>query len=274
MIIEDMANAHPMLRIQRAQVLKLLSQENHSLYQHISHHLDKLCQFYNFDVKATIDKYLTFTERYLDNFKTFQKTGLYPAKISSDVMGFSRATYDVFLVVSALITPHRFNIMSKFYDDSKLLNSGMRILVIGVGSGLELCVLNLKEVMIDSYDIEESRFVSKSFPGVAFHYEEFLGNEKEIYDAVIAIEVLEHLAEPCSLIRAIRRAIKSDGICLLTTATDVPQFDHLYNFTDSEKFTGQIENIGFTVEESFEIPHKYLLAKASAKNTYYRLRVC
>ncbi len=55
---------------------------------------------------------------------------------------------------------------------------------------------------------------------------------KKKYDTIFAIELLEHLENPYEIMESFGRSLKKDGRLIITTARNVPQFDHLFNFTD------------------------------------------
>ena len=86
------------------------------------------------------------------------------------------------------------------------------------------------------------------------------------------IELLEHLSEPYILLEKCQKVLSEKGKIFLTTATNIPQFDHLYNFEASHQdFEKKIQNMGLSISFMEEIPHQYITLDIGAKNRFYIL---
>ena len=101
-------------------------------------------------------------------------------------------------------------------------NKNIKILDLGCGTGeYHVCLNNLGYSNIYGVDInteyikEAKRFSNNTY---------FIGDvckplkvEENSFDVVLAIEVMEHAREPCSLIENMFRYVKPDGLCYIST---------------------------------------------------------
>ena len=66
--------------------------------------------------------------------------------------------------------------------------------------------------------------------------------------------------------------MKKNSRLVCTTAKNIPQFDHLYNFTSSADFEKKVKKIGFKIFYSNKIDHLYDLQKINSNNIFYILK--
>lgn len=270
-MIEDIAANHPLLKYQLKKIKAVAKDEDEQLRARLDGHLAALCQYYDIDAAEAAEMYMAFVTLYSKDLKHYEKTGEYPMESSEGPsQQVDRKTYDVFLVASCLLTTHRFAIMRNLEKD--LSHGPDRVLVVGVGVGVELAVIDGRAGTAEAYDLEIGDFVIDAFPNVDFKQKEFTGQKDARYDVALAIELLEHVEEPGKLLRDMRRSMAAEGVCLVTTATNVPQFDHCINFDDEDAFLSELAGCGFQVEQAEHIPHEYMLSGVEASNTYYSLR--
>lgn len=238
------------------------------LYKYIELYLEKYVHFNNVNADKAVDIYTRFITIFNKHCKQFNKSGKYPAENGLDNISLSREDYDIVLLLSVLFTPHRFRIM-------QLLNQKLqadKALFIGLGPGLELHLTreNLNE--IHAYDLSVSKFLFSEFPNCLINSELYTGQKQNYFDAIYLIELLEHLTDPFILLEICHQSLKKGGKIFLTTATDIPQFDHLYNFPkDHIYFEEQIKHIGFSVLNKEMITHNYLTMDIKPCNHFYTL---
>jgi 2-polyprenyl-3-methyl-5-hydroxy-6-metoxy-1,4-benzoquinol methylase len=65
---------------------------------------------------------------------------------------------------------------------------------------------------------------------------------------LVCIEVLEHLEDPLSFLKALRRMLARDGCGLISAAVTAPNEDHIYLYNSAAEVAAQIESAGFRIE--------------------------
>lgn len=239
------------------------------LYKSIADYFENYCQQNSIDCDAAIDMYMRFITMYNKHCKQFIKTGNYPVEGNIAPISISREHYDIVLLMSVLFTPHRFRIMELLSKKDQL----GKALFIGIGPGLELQLTKAKHPLIHAYDIRLNQSLISQFPEVKFFDTYYLGQEIAFYDSIYLIELLEHLENPYELIQVAASSIKTHGHVILTTATDIPQFDHLYNFPENhDEFESRCRSLGLEVVFKEKLVHNYLTSELKPINHFYILQ--
>lgn len=241
---------------------------NEHIYNKTAVFLNEYVNFYNLNVDQVLKMYNDFTVEYSNHIREFLKTGRYPYQNSLTV-NLGRIEYDIVLIMSVLISVHRHKIFCKLFNAIQKLNGNS--LVIGVGSGLELDYFNANPENVTAYDLTISKHVFQKFDSINIKEEYFTGT-KNGYRNIFAIELLEHLSDPIGFIRMVYDSLIIDGLFYFTTATNIPQIDHLYNFDDEVAFERELHAIGFQIIEKEIIFHESIDSKLSASNTWYILK--
>ena len=240
-----------------------------ALYRQTEAYLEKYSAFNKINAAAAVEFYTRYISAYNRHCKLFIKTGKYPAEQEINDFTISREEYDVVLMLSVLFTQHRFRIMQLLQQQT---NPVQNALYIGLGSGLEIELTkdNTKEVY--AYDLSVNDFLFHQFLGINLKIEMYEGQHNNYFDAVYMIELLEHLPDTYQLLQTCYGALKKGGKIFLTTATDIPQFDHLYNFpADHSDFEAEIKNLGFSIAIKEMIPHHYLSMDMKPCNHFYTI---
>ena len=247
---------------------------NQKIHKHILGIIDKYltdyAQFHRLTIHDILDAHQLFVGRYTQDLKSFQKTGLFPLQ-NPDWQPFKidRTTYDVSLIMSTLVTEHRFRIMLNIYETP--VPSG-QALVVGLGSGIELAFIRKKFKEIDGFDIKLSDFCKHKFSDLNLKEEPFQNKNGKEYDAIYAVEILEHLENPYDLLRRLSLFLKKNGILIATTIKNVPQFDHLYNFQSEDEFEMEVKGFGLKIVKKLVLKHDYFLQGIDANNVFYILK--
>jgi 2-polyprenyl-3-methyl-5-hydroxy-6-metoxy-1,4-benzoquinol methylase len=270
MIFDEILRKNRRLRLEALKMSKDI-EINTQLSQIISEYLDEYCQFHQLSAEDVIHSYDSFAALYQKDLHRFYETGKYPAELGDVHRTISRTDYDLALILSILLNSPRHLIFTEFLKVVANLN-GQKILFIGIGAAIELFVikkLNLS-VQIDAYDISISQFVKEYFS--EFHLVETLYDQPtQKYDYVFALELLEHLEQPAELSALCYKSLVKDGYFIATTATNMPQFDHLYNFVE-DTFLKQMSQLGFSlvVHKDFIQPYSNSII---SKNSWLILKV-
>lgn len=226
--------------------------------------LDGYAAFNRITREIALDSYMTTIRRYANDIRTFIQNGKYPLEIDPGQPMLSRQDYDLFLILTILVTRHRCAIMEELL---KFPATG-KALVIGVGSGVELNFVGAP-ANSDAYDLYINSYARSAFPAWNFHEELYRPGAGRLYHAIYAIELLEHLDDPYALLKDCHDSLRPDGRLIVTTATNVPQFDHRYNFVSDEEFKNRARDLGLVVEYERVIPHDYARTQIGARNSFY-----
>ncbi len=226
--------------------------------------LEGYCAFNNISQEAALASYTTTIRRYANDIRTYIKDGKYPLEIDPTQPMLSRSDYDLFLMLTILVTQHRCAIMEELL---KFPATG-KALVIGVGSGVELGFIDPPDGS-DAYDLYINPYARSAFPGWQFREEFYRPSADNLYSSMYAIELLEHLDDPYAFLADCRNSLVAGGRLVVTTATNVPQFDHRYNFISSEEFVRHASDLGLTLEHKRVIPHAYARTEIGARNDFY-----
>ena len=240
------------------------------LYKKTADYLDLYVIENNLSIEENITAYETYVSTFNKHCKAFIRTGEYPLHLGTETPDISREGYDLVLILSVLLTAHRFRIMEIIYNSGR--SEGTRLFV-GAGPGLELYLSESLDQNNYVYDVSLNEGLKKIFPKVKFFTDYFNTQYTDYFDSIFLIEILEHLEDPFELLANAHLALKESGVVYLTTATDIPQFDHLYNFTeDHTNFDLKVAEMGFEIELKEKVPHEYLLMKVNPSNHFYILK--
>jgi len=237
-----------------------------NLYTDITDYLVKYTSFNNITTDKAIMIYTNYINTYDKHCKHFKKSGKYPIEIFGDKFLISREEYDVILLFSVLFTVHRFRIMKLL----RLQSATGKALFIGLGPGLELLLSKEKYSEIHAYDLSVNKFLFSEFSQVFLKTELYTGQYENYFDSIYMIELLEHLKDPYILLKTCYKSLRKGGRIFFTTATNIPQFDHLYNFPkDHSMFESELKKLGLAVLYREWIPHNYLTMGLNSSNHFY-----
>lgn len=236
----------------------------------ITNYFVSYISYFNLSNEQVVDKHTKFLTEYNSHLKEFKKTNQYPSQ-NQIIVKKERLDYDLVLLCSAFLSYHRYCIIETLYRKINV-QVNQSILVVGVGPGIELALLNHKSKNIFAYDTDIGIFIKNTFPEVSFFEKYFVYEPEKLYDYILLIELLEHLEDPEYLLTEAMRSLQDNGRIHFTTAVNIPQFDHLYNFKlNDENLEKWILNNGFKIEYKWDIPHNYLV-NVNAYNCYYIIK--
>jgi 2-polyprenyl-3-methyl-5-hydroxy-6-metoxy-1,4-benzoquinol methylase len=252
MFIEKLAQIDSACDFQQGRLRRFLSEKDQALYRYIDGYLNDYCRFYGLTPNDVQQVREGFVRQYQLDLANFAESRKYPQQLQNQIWTGGRVEYDVILIVSFLLEKHRFRMASWLAGHLHEKN----ILCIGIGPGVELGIVS--EFLVGNgrkvfgYDVTVSDFVRSRY-GDSVRQEYFHSGVRR-YEAILLIEILEHLADPESLISLTAKSLSVNGRLFLTTAIDIPQFDHLYNFVPGE-IVGMLANNGLQVDSLVEVGH-------------------
>lgn len=220
---------------------------------------------------AAYDKFSRLFAGHLEHFRQHRQ---YPLEYAPPV-AMDRITYDVSLLLSCLVNTARFRITEKLLQNLALHADKPDVLVVGCGAGIELEIIqqSAHDHHVTAYDTNLGQFVRKRFSGFDLREQNFDNScPANSVDVVLAIEILEHVDNPTTLMEYISKVLKPGGICFCTTATDLPQFDHRFNFVDIPLFHRQLQTMGFSIQETEKFIQAYPFQGIESRNDWFTLR--
>lgn len=267
-IINSIIKLDRRLRIGYNKILTKNS-DQHKFIEIITNYLDDFSKYHGLTAETIVQIYDKFLLEYTNDVKDFIKTGKYPFE-NNKLTNLKRLDYDIALILSVLTTQHRFKIL-KLFKDSCYYTKG-NVAIIGLGSGLELEILGHYGQSKDNfpYDIEMSGFVKEKFRNIKLYEREF-SREKIKFSTIYAIELLEHLYNPFVFIENCINCLNKNGSFFTTTASNIPQSDHLYNFVSASDFKRNLTLSGLSINFSENILHETFSENFTPYNDWYHL---
>lgn len=237
---------------------------DHPLLCELMDYVDLYARVNRVTVETAEASYLKFIAAYRKDVLEFVRTGHYP----TGGREIARVEYDLALLLSTVLTWPRFRIMQLLAERAL---SADRTLFVGVGSGVELHLLRHRVKNAEAFDLRINPFLRELMPSVAFREEEFKAG-KGLYGQIFLIEILEHLDDPFHLVSQCGRSLQVGGQIHLTTATNIPQFDHRANFPkDHCAFEAFLREQGCQILFCEDIPHPPAPKDVGSQNRFYTL---
>jgi 2-polyprenyl-3-methyl-5-hydroxy-6-metoxy-1,4-benzoquinol methylase len=169
------------------------------------------------------------------------------------------------LLLSHFLWPHHYRQLI-FFDSAfirYMKDAGAsRFAEVGIGTGLysRRVLEALPAADGTGYDISPSvrTFAAAHMAayGQAHRYRVRLQNiltehPNEQFEAVVCVEVLEHLEDPVAFLVALRRMLGPGGRAFVTAAVSADHADHIYLYETAAEVEAHIVEAGFAVEQAF-----------------------
>ena len=267
-MIEEISKLDNVISFQSSCLIGKLSQKKIKIYNLIDKYLNEYAKFHKMNAKQILNCHKFFMRRYIKDLSEFEKSFKYPYQKKKHNPKIDRTIYDIALIMSCLLLSHRFEIM---YNVSNFKNYGKKTLVLGAGSGLEISLIEKKIKVSEIYDLEISKFIKKRFKNFKICQKYYSRGNANKYDSILCIELLEHLKKPYELLSLLYGSINRGGSLQITTAKNIPQFDHFYNFSNNSTFEKKLISFGYKIKKKKIINHENLLSKFKPNNVYYIL---
>ena len=173
-----------------------------------------------------------------------------------------REAYNITLLASIIFSNHRYEIMAQLNTFLQLIKKPLGHLVsIGMGTGYEIMLAakalhgwkiegydtdqethHTVQVLLDFFGCSEKTILHSEFPLYDLRHP-----HQQQYDAIIFSEILEHLQDPLTALKSLRRAVKKDGYIFLTMAVNIAQEDHIYWYENIAHCRSQLKQAGLSV---------------------------
>lgn len=219
--------------------------------------------------------------------KEFERTGLYPANSYAQVKAINDEEYKLALLISFVVTHHRFEILQElksFFREP--FNGPERLLSIGYGTGYELKLARdaMPDVAIDAFDNCEQSYVyarellsyykcnpvnlkREYFP---LERAEGLDRYRERYGKIVVCELLEHLEDPARALRQLRTALHQRGRIFLTMAVNIAQEDHVFLCKSPLQARDQVLESGYRIVRERLCPAVAIPFKESEREAIFK----
>ncbi len=168
------------------------------------------------------------------------------------------------LLLSHYLWPHHYR-QSCFFDTAFVgalrAAAADHFAEVGVGTGMysRRLLEALPVVSGTAYDISPAAKAFAERHVAAFghadryqvHLRNVLTEPVEPCHWLVCVEVLEHMEDPLSLLRVLRRMLVAGGRAFITAAINAPNVDHIYLYTTADEVVEQLVQAGFGLEQAF-----------------------
>ncbi|MHC4952285.1 MAG: class I SAM-dependent methyltransferase [Planctomycetota bacterium] len=203
--------------------------------------------------------------------RDFDKSGRYPAQRYADIPAYDRDAYDLGLLLSSILTVHRFEILERLLAFLRMPCDGpSSILAVGYGTGYELRWVRelLPDWELDAFETEpraqeNARRLLRhfGFSTDGLRNAEFpltndtgLDQYESRYGKAVLCELLEHLEDPAHALRNLCRVLHPQGRGFVTMAINLAQEDHVHLYRGPDDARRQIREAGLRVVEELLAP--------------------
>ncbi len=222
-------------------------------------------------LELALKGYAAFAFDALRRQKQFEIEPIYPQKTHKEASeevyfnsDFMMNQYLPGLLLSHYFWPHHYRQL-RFFESAfvdPLLDKGATFFAeVGIGTGLYSRILlqRLPDLCGKGYDISPS---SKTFTenhlqafDLSHRYEvelrDVVSDPIDPVEFLVCVEVLEHLEDPLTFLRALRTGLPPGGKAFITAALDAPNADHIFLYRKPEEVMQQLVTAGFTLEQSW-----------------------
>lgn len=200
----------------------------------------------------------------------FEKTGEYVAKTYAEAANevydnpdYMMGLYLPGILLSHYLWPHHYR-QKEFFKSSFLADmqrgGAVNFVDVGIGTGFysRYILSQISGVTGTGFDISTSSRDYTLYQVNAFDVQDryrvelrdILADTPEgVSDWLISVEVLEHLEDPVSFLKGLRRMLNPGGKAFITAALNAPNADHIYLYRSVEDVIVQLKEAGFVLEQ-------------------------
>jgi len=219
---------------------------------------------------CAVEKYVARVGRLRRLQSEFEKTGQYIAASSKHVQPIDSEQYKLALLISFICTSHRFDILRSLVSFLRIRCRAPReLLSVGYGTGYELKLafdeapgwrIAAFDSSPDSYEYASELLRFFGHPIDCLHQDIFPFEWEDVvahrgrFGKVILCEVLEHLDNPKTALRAMRHVLHREGLLFCTMAVNIAQEDHVYLYRSAEQARAEVLECGFEIVQEILAP--------------------
>lgn len=249
-----------------------LSDQPPSFFKMADRFLRCFAEMDGFSDETLADAYVGLCREMVAEQIRFKKTGKYSAASAAEV---NQSLYSaprmkartLALGVSQFFWPNHQGLLNFFLDELSKGAKPRRYLEIGPGHGIHLaCAIEaFPSAEITALDISEGSLglskalVSRLRPQsqVRFSQGDVCAQDFSnfgTFDFIVMNEVLEHLDDPASVLKALHRCADRSAKVFITTCTNAPAIDHVYLYSTVEEIRDQLASCGFRILRERALP--------------------
>jgi SAM-dependent methyltransferase len=223
------------------------------------------------EIASAAKGYALFVLRLLRAQKKFEKDRVYEAKSyaqAADEVYFDdeymMSEYLPALLLSHYLWPHHYR-QARFFGSAFVSEMQLRdsphFTEVGIGTGLysRLVLQRIQSARGFGFDISPSSAAFAQRHMQAFELQDryhvvlqdVLAEPMPACEWLICVEVLEHLEDPVTFLKALRDALTPGGRAFITAALNAPHVDHIYLYEEPEEVLDHLRSAGFALEQSF-----------------------
>jgi SAM-dependent methyltransferase len=235
-------------------------------------------------IEFPLEKYLERVNQLSVLQQDFEKNRRFAIKSYEEIQPIDDELYKLSLLLSFIITNHRFEILETLVDFVKEPpTEHVNVLIIGYGTGYEikLCADHLKASNIWAFDNsphsyeyatdllnffghEAKKVKLETFPLEA---DEGIDPYVDTFDKIIICEVMEHLEKPDKCLENLRKVLKPGGKLFVTMAINIAQEDHIQLYSSPEQARNQILRSGLRIARDLFTPMTILPFEETDRNS-------
>lgn len=224
------------------------------------------------NLEQAVAGYARFALDSMRRQRRFECDGYYPpctyeeatqeVYLNSDYM---RSQYLPGLLLSHYLWPHHFQQLQyfrHFFCEALLQRPALRFAEVAVGTGMYSRTLLTYCPQASGFGFDIS---PEALTFTGNHVEAFKGASRyqtqccdiltavpeHTYEAIICVELLEHLPNPIALLRALRQLAQPEALLFVTAALNAAHADHIYLYREPADVLRHVHEADFHVESMF-----------------------
>ncbi|MBI5637279.1 MAG: class I SAM-dependent methyltransferase [Nitrospinae bacterium] len=206
-------------------------------------------------------------QKQFEKDRTYQFTSYDTARAAVyDNAEYMNGLYLPGILISHFLWPHHYR-QSRFFRKEflpRVQNAGnIRFCDVGVGTGFysHFLLSEAPHAMGDGFDISPHSldFAARMMAAAGFsgrwtpHKRDIVADTPgEQWPFLLCVEVLEHLEDPLTFLKTLRKMLQNGGSGFVTAAITAPNEDHIYLYNNCEEVIAQLHAAGFSIDTYFE----------------------